>query len=282
MNQPRLNRLTSHLRSGLLVAGSLLAMASAQANELYVEPTGVGIGIATPERLLHLRGTNAVFRMDRPSDTAGFMLVRIDPLNNNPLKTFVIGVNASSAGNGEFVVNDLNAATGGSGARRMTITNTGEAQFPGGVRSSAFLNFSSARLKDNIRPLDHSLQAVQKLQGVKFEWKDGGATSVGFVAEEVRKVFPELVAMDGEQAAAVNYSALIPVLLEAIKEQQQQIGAQKTELQAMQDRVAASEQAAIQKVSVRLQALEERLHRLTPSPLLQAGAEGSWPTQRLQ
>ena len=280
MNQPRLNRLSSLLRSGLLVAGSVLAMAGAQANELYVEPTGVGIGMATPERLLHMRGPNAAFRMDRSVNSAGFMLVRIDA-NNNPMKTFFMGVDASSAGNGEFVVNDLNTATGGGGNRRITITNSGEVLFTGRVQTPQLVQTSSARFKDNIRPLDHSLQAVQKLQGVKFEWKDGGATSVGFVAEEVRKVFPELVAMDGGQAAAVNYSALIPVLLEAIKEQQQQIGAQKTELQAMQDRVAASEQAAIQKVSARLQALEDRLHRLSPSPLLQAGVEGSWPHQRL-
>lgn len=281
MSKPLLTRMASSFRAPLIAVCALASMAGAQANELYVEPTGVGIGLATPERLLHLRGPNAAFRIDRPTNGPGFLLVRTDA-SNNAWKSYFAGVTASAAGNGQFVINDLNTATTGGGVTRMTITNAGETHFSGVVRAPAFVATSSARFKDNIRPLDHSLQAVQRLQGVKFEWKDGGATSVGFVAEEVRKIFPELVAMDGEQAAGVNYSALVAVLLEALKEQQQQMDAQQTQLQAMQARVEAAEQATLLKVGTRLQALEERLQRLSPSPLLQAGAEGSWPTQRLQ
>lgn len=57
-----------------LVALSLAgaAMASVHANELYVEPTGVGIGVATPDRLLHLRGPNAVFSHGPSCGYGGF------------------------------------------------------------------------------------------------------------------------------------------------------------------------------------------------------------------
>jgi hypothetical protein len=52
------------------------------------------------------------------------MLVRIDSLGN-PLKTFVVGVNASGSNTGEFIINDLGTEVSGPGNRRMTIDNNG-------------------------------------------------------------------------------------------------------------------------------------------------------------
>ncbi|MGR8941720.1 MAG: hypothetical protein ACU83P_09050, partial [Gammaproteobacteria bacterium] len=86
----------------------------------------IGLGTATPERQLHLKGANAVFRMDRSTDTAAFMLVRTTA-EGAPLKNFVVGANASGSNNGEFIINDLGTGTGGAGLRRMTITNDGNA-----------------------------------------------------------------------------------------------------------------------------------------------------------
>ncbi|PSK92534.1 tail fiber domain-containing protein [Taibaiella chishuiensis] len=118
-------------------------------------------------------------------------------------------------------------------------------QFPlevtGDIRISGdYLKTSDQRLKKNITPLEHALQNISKLNGKRYE-KDvyfnsperkATATSptaveYGVIAQEVQKVFPELVKIDTKGILSVNYIGLIPVLIEAMKEQQGQI-AEKT------------------------------------------------------
>lgn len=243
-----------------LVALSLAgaAMGCVHANELYVEPTGVGIGVATPDRLLHLRGPNAVFRMDRPADTAAFIIARTDS-NYTPMKAFVVGVNASASGVGEFVVNDLGAATIGGGTRRMTITTSGETHFTGVVRAPAFAQTSSIRFKDNIQPLTNVAEQLTQLHGVKFNWKKTGAPSIGLIAEEVVKVYPELVEMDGAVPGAVNYSAMVAVLLEAVKQQNVEIHRQQIELDKIKQQTAMTNTAELENRLVALEASYARL-----------------------
>ncbi|PKL15257.1 MAG: hypothetical protein CVV49_21650, partial [Spirochaetae bacterium HGW-Spirochaetae-5] len=111
-------------QSNSLVLGSIKYVNSAAAS------VNVGIGTSAPVRQLHVAGENAVFRMDRTANTAAFMLVRTD-VSGNPMKTFVVGTNASASNTGEFVINDLATAVSGPGSRRMTIANDGSVNFPG-------------------------------------------------------------------------------------------------------------------------------------------------------
>jgi hypothetical protein len=84
------------------------------------------VGIESPVRQVHLQGNNAVFRMDRDTDSAAFMLVRTAAGNFSSIyKTFVVGVNAVGANNGRFVINDLGTALSGDGTRRFTISSDG-------------------------------------------------------------------------------------------------------------------------------------------------------------
>ncbi|MDQ3016806.1 MAG: tail fiber domain-containing protein, partial [Bacteroidota bacterium] len=83
----------------------------------------------------------------------------------------------------------------------------------------------------NIRPLTNSLSNVLALQGIYYNWKkesfpekqfdDKG--QIGFAAQELEKIFPEMVHTDAEGYKTVDYSKMAPVLVEAIKEQQTQI-----------------------------------------------------------
>lgn len=93
---------------------------------------------------------------------------------------------------------------------------------------------SDVSSKTNIRPLGGSLEKVMALNGVSFDWNrsaksKGRATttvpagSIGVIAQEVESVLPELVGKNRNGMKSVNYSGLIPVLLEAIKEQQEKI-----------------------------------------------------------
>ena len=80
-------------------------------------------------------------------------------------------------------------------------------------------------------------QKLQQIDGVYFDYvntkaaESGGETrSIGVIAQDVEKVFPEIVKDNKDGLKAVNYSALIPVLIEAIKDQQTQIELQQKEI----------------------------------------------------
>ena len=203
-------------QSNSLVLGSIKYVNSASFN------VNVGIGTSAPVRQLHVVGDQATFRMDRPTNTTAFMLVRTDG-SGNPLKTFVVGTNASASNTGEFVINDLGTAVSGGGSRRMTIATDGSVNFPGAVTGASFTPVSSIAHKTNVKTYDNALETVKKLRGVSFNWKDSGKPSVGLIAEEVDKVIPEVVAHNDKDATGVNYDSLVGVLVEAVKEQQTEL-----------------------------------------------------------
>ncbi len=217
-----------------LVLGSIAGVNSAASS------VNVGIGTSAPARQLHLVGDNAVFRMDRTKNTAAFMMVRTD-VSGNPMKTFVVGANASASGVGTFVINDLGASISGSGANRMTINNDGSVTFTGNVYANAF-GPSSMAYKDNIRTYENALDTVSKLRGVKFDWKDSGKPAVGLIAEEVDGVIPEVVAHNGTNATGVNYASLVGVLVEAVKEQQGLIKALQEKNEKLEQRLTIIEE----------------------------------------
>ena len=204
----------------------------------------LGIGTKVPVRQLHVVGDQAVFRMDRPADTAAFMLVRTDA-GGTPLKTFVVGANASGSNSGSFVINDLGTAVSGAGTRRLTIDNNGNATFTNSVYALSFVPTSSIAYKTNVKTFENALETVKKLRGVRFDWKDSNKASVGLIAEEVENVVPEVVAHEGKRVTGLNYDSLVGVLVEAVKEQQKLIEAQK-ETVAQQERTisALSEKVA--------------------------------------
>jgi hypothetical protein len=82
---------------------------------------------------------------------------------------------------------------------------------------------SDKRLKENIKTVESALDKVIALRGVSFDWKEGGAKAIGLIAQEAEKVIPEIVSQDENGYLGIKYNNLIGVLIEAIKEQQEQI-----------------------------------------------------------
>jgi len=81
---------------------------------------------------------------------------------------------------------------------------------------------SDQRYKQNIQTLENALTKLQELRGVSFEWKAQDAENqIGLIAQEVERVFPELVSTDSEGYKSIAYGQLAAVLIEAVKEQQQ-------------------------------------------------------------
>jgi hypothetical protein len=100
------------------------------AKNLVINPSGgnVGIGIATPERMFHVRGNNAIWRLDRNTDSVAMQFHRFSPDWSQVYKGFIMGCNGStgaSGGSGEFFIADYGQAVAGGATRRFTIDNVG-------------------------------------------------------------------------------------------------------------------------------------------------------------
>jgi hypothetical protein len=121
----------------------------------------------------------------------------------------------------------------------------------GTIRGDSFTP-SDMRWKEHVKTLNNSLAKVNKLRGVSFEWKDktkGAGTQVGLIAQEVEKVFPEVVSEDNEGYKSVAYNKLVGALVEAIKEQQRQIEELKAEKDIEIVALKASNEALRQEIS---------------------------------
>jgi chaperonin cofactor prefoldin len=86
---------------------------------------------------------------------------------------------------------------------------------------------SDINLKDNIRPIESALFKVQQIRGVTFDWNEKAGKleqekghDVGLIAQEVEKVLPEVIQIRKDGIKAISYEKVVPLLVEAIKEQQ--------------------------------------------------------------
>ena len=90
---------------------------------------------------------------------------------------------------------------------------------------------SDARLKSNIVSLGSTLPKLLQIDGKSYEMK--GKQKIGVLAQEINEVFPELVSKDDNEMLAVNYQGLVPVLINALKEQQSEIDELKEMVQSL-------------------------------------------------
>ena len=93
---------------------------------------------------------------------------------------------------------------------------------------------SSLRYKTDVRPYRRGLDVVRQLNPITFTWKDGGRPGVGFGAEDVVKVEPLLTFENEGHLEGVRYAEITTVLVNAVKEQQAQIEAQREQIRQLQ------------------------------------------------
>jgi hypothetical protein len=104
---------------------------------------------------------------------------------------------------------------------------------------------SDIRYKKDITPLTNALNNVMQLRGVYYFWKTKefpekqfpDTRQIGFIAQELEKVYPEVVFTDKDGYKSVDYSRLTPILVEAIKEQQKIIQKQQEEINALNEKL---------------------------------------------
>ena len=107
----------------------------------------------------------------------------------------------------------------------------------GDVRATSYLYASDRNLKTNIQTINSPLAKIVQLRGVTFNWKSNNKPSVGLIAQEVQQVFPELVTADNSGMLSVQYGNLVAPLVEAVKEQQEEIQSLNQRLEVLEAKV---------------------------------------------
>jgi hypothetical protein len=176
--------------------------------KVVIQDTGgnVGVGTSNPAQKLHVAG----------------QFLRVDGVG-------AAQAEVGSEGNGSIVFGTRNAGISLADFRNLTVgfdTNNAGAWLTLWCRSVT--EVSDARAKANVEPLAGALSKVMKLRGVSYDWKGEREPQrhVGLIAQEVQQVVPEAVSI-GERGAGISYSALIPVLIEAVKELKGEVDALK-------------------------------------------------------
>jgi hypothetical protein len=231
------------------------------ATRLFIKGDGkVGIGTTSPLGRLHVKcGAMAgdgiiiegtlypALKLHDGTAAKGFLFW--DHLNGGVLNLNTDGI----SGNGLMIRNNsVGINTLNPGAYKFYVNGTAYAT--GGWQSS------DLRFKQNIKTIDLPIDKVMNVKGVSFEWKTSEYKDKGFpegrhygvIAQEVERVLPEVVMEGPGGEKAVSYTELVPVLIEAVKQQQKEIVSLKEAL------------ADNESLKQKLDALEKRLDQMQP------------------
>ena len=113
---------------------------------------------------------------------------------------------------------------------------------------------SDERFKKNVTGMSGALDKVSRLRGVQFDWRQrefpdhqfSDERQAGFIAQELKDIYPEAVQQGSDGAYSVDYGRLTPLLVEAIKEQQRVIGEKSDKIETLERRLAALENIVLQ------------------------------------
>ena len=205
-------------------------------------------------------GTSGTVYIDMGINSQGYFSGNNNLLNgSNTAYLYATGTDfyiGNGAQNKDLIFFTNSGPTGANGTARLRINNTqvtvstdlvpasnnsfnlgnGSLRWTAVYAANGTIQTSDVRLKTNIKPLSYGLQQVLAMRPVSYNWKTnpGGENKVGLIAQEVKKIVPEVVIGDeSKENLGMNYAELVPVLINAIKEQQQQIDALKAEVKSI-------------------------------------------------
>jgi Chaperone of endosialidase len=123
----------------------------------------------------------------------------------------------------------------------MKPTGTYILEINGNLKTAGITETSDIRWKKDVRTLSNSLEKVGQLRGVSYNWrkdefpdkKFDDKEQIGLIAQEVEKIYPQLVDTDALGFKSVQYSKVVALLIEALKEQQGEINSLKAEVSKM-------------------------------------------------
>jgi hypothetical protein len=190
----------------------------------------VGINTTNPAYLLDVRNgtsSNPIARFSAinahviiESSTAGPAVLHLKP-NTTGNKSGQFKV---TTGNGyNFRWSNDASGTGEVSYMKLDTSTTGGGDLTVKGDIIAYGAPSDKKYKENIKPIESALDKAMQLQGVTFDWKDSESIldikeDIGFIAQDVQEVLPELVRDNGKGNLSLRYQGITPILLEAIKE----------------------------------------------------------------
>jgi len=92
----------------------------------------------------------------------------------------------------------------------------------GMLAATTFNSLSDVAYKQDVGPINNVLDIIESINAVEFNWKQSKKKSYGVIAQELEKIMPELVA-ENKGVKTVQYTPLIALLIEAVKELKKQI-----------------------------------------------------------
>jgi Chaperone of endosialidase len=214
----------------------------------YAELTWQDLGI-NPNQLLSSTNCDPVTGLPIPvaESLSKFFISFRNSQNVNP---FGIGNKLpvmTFQGNGRVGIGTLQP-TSGSGCDPATgvIARPVLLDVNGQIVSSGTVLSSDRRLKQDIRPISDAMKTVRQLQGTTYTYRQAefparnfsGGNQYGFIAQDVEKVMPEAAFENSDGYYVMNYTMLIPVLTEAIKEQDAVTTQQQARIVALEQEVA--------------------------------------------
>lgn len=138
-----------------------------------------------------------------------------------------ISVGSEGYPNGGEVFNGIQITSEGNVGIQLTDSTPTEALHVNGkiLAENDITAFSDERLKENIETIPNALEKVSQLRGVEFTRKDTGEKSIGVIAQEIEKVIPEVVSTtnSADEMKSVAYGNVVGLLIEAIKDLQQEV-----------------------------------------------------------
>ncbi len=127
--------------------------------------------------------------------------------------------------------------TSGSSKELFRISGNGSVTVNG-----QFTLTSDARLKKNIKQMENVMPKLLAMNGKSYNWIDEATSKqnqIGLIAQEVEKIFPELVQTNETGYKSVNYIGLVPVLLEGIKDLQKQLDSKTNDIEKLKAEMAS-------------------------------------------
>ena len=190
------------------------------------------------------------------SSASKFVRTRLTHLLTQEIDALTLGLVTANAASGQVRVN-ANTNFGGT-TSSLFVSNTVARIGVGGITNpqaplhvqgavyatgdiTAFYT-SDQRLKKDVIRIDDALERVRWLNGVEFTWDKEAIEKlenvgpkpdkdIGLIAQDVEKVFPQAVMLRDDGYKAVDYSKLVPVLIEAIKELSYRLNIVEAELE---------------------------------------------------
>jgi len=184
----------------------------------------VGIGTSSPAYTLDVSGGSGTMSRIQSGGSSTYLAIK------NTSNTGYIGIDGT------------NMAFYPTGTKGGNLDASGNFIVSGNVTANG--NPSDIRLKENIEVINNAVDKVKQLKGITYTLKSDGNKLTGLIAQDLEKVLPEAVytyetlvdereGEESEEHLAIRYGNTVGLLVEAIKEQQEQIEAMKKEIEEL-------------------------------------------------